>query len=59
MSPCGPRGDTREEKTMNKVDRPDAKEKAKWALGATGILLAYFGAFAVLMFPVIIAGGGA
>jgi hypothetical protein len=44
---------------MNKVDRPNAKEKANWALGATGILLAYFGAFAVLMFPVIIAGGGA
>ncbi len=44
---------------MNKVDRPNAKEKARWALGATGILLAYFGAFAVLMFPVITAGGGA
>ena len=44
---------------MKRVDQPNAKEKAKWALGATGILLAYFGAFAVLMFPVITAGGGA
>lgn len=44
---------------MNKIDRPDLKEKAKWALGGAGILLAYFGAFAVLMIPVINAGAGA
>lgn len=44
---------------MNRVDRPDFAAKVKGALGATGILLAYFGAFAVLMFPVIAAGNGA
>ena len=44
---------------MKKMDRPDLKTQAKWAMGAAGILLAYFGAFAVLMFPVINASQGA
>lgn len=43
---------------MNRVDRPDLKTRAKWALQATGMALAYLGAFAVLMFPVVIASGG-
>ena len=33
------------------------KEKALWALEGTGIVLAYMGAFAVLMYPVMNATG--
>jgi hypothetical protein len=38
---------------MKKIDDPDRVKKAKWAMGAFGIVLAYFGAFALLMYPVI------
>ena len=44
---------------MKKNDRTDLKTRAKWALGATGVVLAYFGAFALLMYPAVIAVGGA
>jgi hypothetical protein len=37
--------------------KTNSKDKAKWALQATGIVLAYFGAFALLMYPVIDAAG--
>ena len=35
----------------------ESKDKAKWTLQAAGIVLAYFGAFAVLMYPVVNAAG--
>ncbi|MGD2122332.1 MAG: hypothetical protein PVJ76_11340 [Gemmatimonadota bacterium] len=38
---------------MKKADRPDLGEKTRWALGAVGIVLAYFGVFALLMYPVV------
>ena len=38
---------------MKKIDRPTLGKQAKWAMGALGVALAYLGAFAVLMFPVI------
>jgi len=38
---------------MKKIDGPTAGEQVKWAMGAFGIVLAYFGAFALLMYPVI------
>jgi hypothetical protein len=45
---------------MKKIDRPSRTEQAKWAFGATGVVLAYIGAFALLMYPAVIAlGGGA
>ena len=34
-----------------------SREKAKWVIQAFGIVLAYFGAFAVLMYPVMDAAG--
>jgi hypothetical protein len=37
--------------------KENSKQTAKWALQATGIVLAYFGAFALLMYPVIEAAG--
>ena len=37
--------------------RVENREKAKWVLQAFGIVLAYFGAFAVLMYPVMDAAG--
>ncbi len=38
---------------MKKTDYPGPGEKAKWVMGAMGIVLAYFGAFALLMYPVV------
>jgi len=38
---------------MNQIDRPTLGKQLKWAAGAFGIVLAYFGAFAVLMYPVV------
>lgn len=38
---------------MKKADHLTLGKQAKWALGALGIVLAYFGAFGVLMYPVI------
>lgn len=38
---------------MKKLDQPTIGKQAKWLMGAFGIVLAYFGAFAVLMYPVI------
>jgi len=38
---------------MKKKDQAQLGKQAKWVMGALGIVLAYFGAFAVLMFPVI------
>ena len=43
---------------MKKRDRADVGKQAKWAAGAVGIVLAYFGAFALLMYPVLEATGG-
>ena len=33
--------------------RASLGKQAKWVMGALGIVLAYFGAFGVLMYPVI------
>jgi len=38
---------------MEKLDQPTLGKQAKWVAGALGIVLAYFGAFAVIMYPVI------
>lgn len=38
---------------MKKLDSPTRGNQAKWILEAFGIVLAYFGAFGVLMYPVI------
>ena len=38
---------------MNKNDRAQRAREAKWVMGALGIVLAYFGAFGLLMYPVI------
>ncbi len=38
---------------MKKTDHANLGKKAKWAMGAVGIVLAYFGAFALLMYPVL------
>ena len=43
----------KKEDTMDKNDRPTLGKQARWAAGALGVVLAYLGAFAVLMFPVI------
>jgi hypothetical protein len=42
---------------MRKHDQANANDKAKWVLGAMGLVLAYFGAFALLMYPVVNAAG--
>lgn len=42
---------------MKKRDQARLGQQAKWAAGAVGIVLAYFGAFALLMYPVIQATG--
>ena len=38
---------------MEMMDQKKAKKTAQWALGGLGVALAYFGAFALLMYPVI------
>ncbi|MFH1762926.1 MAG: hypothetical protein ABIF09_01925 [Gemmatimonadota bacterium] len=38
---------------MKKRDEATFGKQAKWVMGALGIALAYFGAFGVLMYPVI------
>lgn len=38
---------------MNKTDHPNLGKQATWVAGAVGIVLAYFGAFALLMYPVL------
>ena len=38
---------------MKKIKGDKLGQQAKWVAGAFGIVLAYFGAFAVLMYPVI------
>lgn len=38
---------------MKKTDHHDLAERARWAMGAIGIVLAYFGVFALLMYPVL------
>jgi hypothetical protein len=38
---------------MKKSDQASLGKQAKWAMGALGLVLAYFGAFGVLMYPVI------
>jgi hypothetical protein len=38
---------------MNKQRSAGLGDQLKWAAGAFGIVLAYFGAFAVLMYPVV------
>ncbi len=38
---------------MRKSDQANLGKQAKWVIGALGIVLAYFGAFGVLMYPVI------
>jgi len=38
---------------MKKTDRENLGKQAKWVMGALGIALAYFGAFGVLMYPVM------
>jgi hypothetical protein len=38
---------------MNKIDRPTLGKQTRWVAGAVGIVLAYFGAFALLMYPVL------
>jgi hypothetical protein len=42
---------------MNEKRRVDRKKKARWMAEALGIVLAYFGAFGVLMYPVLDAAG--
>ena len=42
---------------MNKASDHRARRKALWGAEALGIVLAYFGAFAVLMYPVVDAVG--
>lgn len=38
---------------MERNHRPDRGEKVRWAAGAIGIVLTYFGVFTLLMYPVI------
>lgn len=38
---------------MKKNDQARLGRQAKWVAGALGVVLAYFGAFAILMYPVI------
>jgi hypothetical protein len=42
---------------MKKLDQANIGRQAKWAAGAVGIVLAYFGVFALLMYPVLQATG--
>ena len=45
------------EKTMRKSKHAGIDQRAKWALGALAVVLLYFGAFGVLMYPVLDAAG--
>ena len=38
---------------MKKDEHAKLGDRTRWAMGAAGIVLAYFGAFALLMYPVI------
>ena len=42
---------------MSRNERIPMKKKALWVAEAFGIVLAYFGAFGVLMYPVLDAAG--
>jgi len=42
---------------MNKTEQIQMKKKALWVAEALGIVLAYFGAFGLLMYPVLDAAG--
>lgn len=42
---------------MSETERTRLKKKAYWVAEALGIVLAYFGAFALLMYPVLDAAG--
>jgi hypothetical protein len=42
---------------MNKVEKTRLRKKALWVAEALGIVLAYFGAFGLLMYPVMDAAG--
>jgi hypothetical protein len=42
---------------MDKSERTRMRKKALWAAEALGIVLAYFGAFGLLMYPVLDAAG--
>jgi hypothetical protein len=48
-----PSGRPEKEDTMEMKDQDKVRKTAKWALGGLGVALAYFGAFALLMYPVI------
>jgi len=38
---------------MEMMDQNKVRKAAKWALGGLGVALAYLGAFALLMYPVL------
>lgn len=38
---------------MKKDHQSNLGKHTKWAMGALGVVLAYFGAFALLMYPVL------
>ena len=42
---------------MNKSEKTRMRKKAIWTAEALGIVLAYFGAFGLLMYPVLDAAG--
>ena len=42
---------------MNRSDGAGTKKKALWVMEAVGLVVAYFGAFGVLMYPVLDAAG--
>ena len=42
---------------MHKSDRMETKRKVLWMAEALGIVLAYFGAFGLLVYPVLDAAG--
>jgi hypothetical protein len=54
LRPTGRQG---EERTVKEHGRKTRGNRASWTVGALGIVLAYFGMFGVLMYPVIRAAG--
>ena len=50
-------GRRRKERVMSRKHPVPMKQRALWVGEALGIVLAYFGAFAVLMYPVLDAAG--